>query len=215
MTTVYFVRHGQSLANAGGVTMAHHEIPLTQTGRSQASALAALLPSAAPYVCVSPFERALHTAAPYCNRYEIKANTMAELREFETIDPDMLAGMTGKERGPIADAYWAQAEVGKRMGKHAETFAEFARRVADFRRQHLDSLPDGTIVFGHGMWLGLLIWGLLGFTAKDSQGMKNFRRFQLGLPMPNGAVYKLHQVAPSKWTVQADEAVMRHMVGLV
>ena len=40
---IYFVRHGQSTANAGGVTMAHAEIPLTTLGRWQAALVATLL----------------------------------------------------------------------------------------------------------------------------------------------------------------------------
>ena len=44
MKKIYFVRHGQSLANAGGVTMDHHAIPLTDIGHRQAAALAAFLP---------------------------------------------------------------------------------------------------------------------------------------------------------------------------
>ncbi len=40
---IYFVRHGQSTANAGGMTMEHADIPLSQLGRAQATLLAALL----------------------------------------------------------------------------------------------------------------------------------------------------------------------------
>ena len=36
LRTLYFVRHGQSLANAGGVTMPNAEIPLTDLGQRHA-----------------------------------------------------------------------------------------------------------------------------------------------------------------------------------
>jgi broad specificity phosphatase PhoE len=41
--TLTFIRHGESLANAGGVTMAHAAIPLSTIGRQQVTELAALL----------------------------------------------------------------------------------------------------------------------------------------------------------------------------
>ena len=42
--TITLARHGQSLANAGGVTMPHADIPLTDEGHEQARRLAGLLP---------------------------------------------------------------------------------------------------------------------------------------------------------------------------
>ncbi len=39
---IYFVRHGQRTANAGGMTMEHAQIPLYDLGRVQAATLAQL-----------------------------------------------------------------------------------------------------------------------------------------------------------------------------
>jgi broad specificity phosphatase PhoE len=214
MRTIHFVRHGQSFANVGGVTMEHHAIPLTDIGHRQAEALALMLPQSPTEVWVSPFVRAQDTAKPYCQRVSRKAVTLDGLREFETIDPALLQGMTGEQRKPIVDAYWAKSDPSKRMGKQAETFSEFAARVEAFKALRLPDLPNGTILFGHGMWMGLLCWFLLGFQAEDGMGMKSFRRFQLGLPMPNGAVYRLTEVAAGHWTINAETAIMRQMLSL-
>lgn len=211
-----FVRHGQSLSNVGGVTVAHHAIPLTETGHAQARRLAELLPPA-PLVLASPFERALHTARPWCERHGMAAQTQAALREFETIDPALVAGMTGAECRPVADAYWARADVNERMGERAETFAEFAARVQDFRARQMPALPAGTLVFGHGMWMAMLMWQCMGFSWGDAQAMRAFRRFQLGLPVPNGAAYVFTRVlarAGSGWHAQAQEGVLREMTAL-
>jgi len=51
MKTITFVRHGESTANAGGITMAQAEIPLSDLGTQQAIALAPLLP------CFPPSQR--------------------------------------------------------------------------------------------------------------------------------------------------------------
>jgi broad specificity phosphatase PhoE len=213
MKTITFVRHGQSTANAGGVTMAHDAIPLSALGKLQAQMLATVLPQRPSLILASEYLRAQHTAQPYCERVGLRAQTHPLLHEFSTIDPAWLEGMNGEQRRPIADAYWQESDPEKRMGPEAETFTEFVQRVAAFLPQ-LQQLPDGAVLFGHGMWIGLLIWKLLGFTAPDSVGMKAFRRFQLGLPMPNGAVYRLREAASGHWYAQVDEPTLRKILAV-
>ena len=209
--SILFVRHGQSVANAGGVTMEHAAIPLSSLGVRQAHTLAALLPAKPACVFTSAYLRAQETAQPYCYLVGAKAEALPLLNEFSTIDPALLAGMNGEQRRPIADAFWKEADPCKRMGEKAETFTEFSQRVSDFV-DGFDSIPDGSVLFGHGMMIGLMIWNLLGFNTIDSVGMKHFRRFQSGLPMPNGAVYHFDEVAPGRWQVRADEAIMREIM---
>lgn len=212
MQTITFVRHGQSMANVGAITAEHHSVALTQAGRAQAAELADLLPQQCANVLVSPFERAQHTALPYCTKLGLTAQVVPLLHEFETTDPDLTKGMTGAERVPLIDAYWAQADVSARMGPRAESFTEFAGRVEAFKQDVLPQLPDSTVIFGHGMWNALLYWRLMGFSVNDAFAMKSFRRFQIGFPMPNGAAYRVQQLQPGQWRLEADDAVMRRMV---
>jgi len=215
LRTITFIRHGQSLANVGGVTMEHHAIPLTELGRRQAELLALLLPQEPGDILVSPFERALSTAAPFEARLTRKARIYETLREFETIDPALLEGMTGEQRRPIVEGYWSEADPDRRFGARAETFREFAGRVEAFKVAALPTLSDKTVIFGHGMWMGMLAWYLLGFCAIDKMGMTAFRRFQLGFPMPNGAVYQLQEGASGEWRLQADRSAMHQIAALV
>lgn len=64
MTRLTFVRHGQSVANAGGVTMEHALIPLSPLGVAQAACVAELLPAEPSRMLVSPYARASKGAAP-------------------------------------------------------------------------------------------------------------------------------------------------------
>jgi len=60
MTTpirIYLVRHGQSQANAGGMTLENALVPLTPLGELQARAIAPLLPPTAVTIWSSPFKR--------------------------------------------------------------------------------------------------------------------------------------------------------------
>lgn len=213
-TRIHLVRHGQSQANAGGLTLENPLVPLTALGETQAGAIAPLLPSTAAAIWSSPFKRALDTAAPYCARIGRTAATHEDLREFETIDTRQLRGSPGEEREAVVAGYWLKSDPDHRSGPGAETFREFHERVARVRHEFLPGLPDGSVVFGHGMWMALLFWQLWGFTSVDRIGMTLFRRFQLGFPTPNTGVYCLSQVASGRWLVQADEASMHAIAAI-
>ncbi len=217
MKTITFVRHGQSVANAGGVTMAHDAIPLTPLGLRQASVLADALTKAPALrpdkILVSTYRRAQQTAQPLCDQLGLRPEAHPLLHEFSTLDSAKMVGLNGEQRWPYVQAYWQAADPQWRDGESAETFAEFNARVAQFQAG-LAQLPHGTLCFGHGMWFALLVWRLLGFSADDSQGMSAFRKFQQGMPIPNCAVYHLVQAKDGHWRVQGVEPVMRQMMAV-
>ena len=218
MTTpsrIYLVRHGQSQANAGGMTLENPLVPLTELGELQARAIAPLLPPTRVAIWSSPFKRTLDTAAPYCARMGRIAATHDDLREHETVDTVQLRGSSCEERETVVADYWMKSDPDHRSGPGAETFREFHERVARARLGFLPGLPDGSVIFGHGMWMALLLWQLWGFAAVDCLSMTLFRRFQLGFPTPNTGVYCLSQLTPGRWLVQADEVSMRAIAELV
>jgi alpha-ribazole phosphatase len=213
-STILLVRHGQSQANAGGVTLENSLVPLTKLGELQAQALAPLLPSTAAGIWSSPFRRALDTATPYCERIAQPAARHDDLREFEVIDTLQMRGSAFTERNAAVVRFWETAEPDHRMGPTAETFREFHERIARVRTHWLPNLADGTVIFGHGMWMALLFWQMWGFERNDHAAMIRFRRFQLGFPMPNAALYGLTHVAPGKWDIKANETAMRALAAL-
>lgn len=210
MKTITFIRHGQSVANAGGISVAHHAIRLSSLGELQADVLSTLLPAKPPLILTSSFLRAQQTASPFAQRIGVSATDHSLLHEFDNFDLPLIAGMNGAQREPLREAYWRAADPNQRMGEAAETFTEFDQRVDTFM-PHLQELPDQTIVFGHGMWIGMLIWKLLGFSSSDSLGMKTFRRFQMGLPVPNCAVYYIRENSSGDWSVRFDKTIMRQI----
>lgn len=209
-TTLYLVRHGQSAANAGEVTHDPASIPLTETGREQARKLAAGLGVQPTAVIVSHYQRAIDTAQPFCQRWGIAAVEHPLLHEFVTLSPAQVNGTTVAARKPLVEAYWEAADPQCRHGDDAESFIGFAARVSAFR-ETLDTLADGTAIFGHGMWFAMLIWQLQGFGWRDGLSMRAFRRYQLGLPMPNCAVYALRSQRSGVWSVHFNEDLFRHV----
>lgn len=162
---IYFVRHGQSTANAGGVTMAHAEIPLSELGRRQAALVATLLDVEPVLLLSSTYLRAMETARPFSEKLRGRNAALAQrhgpLRARHLVrTAGLIEGMVTAQRRPMAEAFW-------------------------------------------------LCWKLWGFTPTDATVMREFRRFQRALPMPNCAVYGLEQAAKGQWRLQANEAVMQ------
>jgi alpha-ribazole phosphatase len=212
--TLLLIRHGQSQANAGGITLENPLVPLTELGERQARALAQVLPPAAPVVWSSPFKRSLDTAAPYCGRLGVAPEIHDELREFETIDTRHMRGTPCTAREAVLARYWREADPDQRTGPAGETFREFHQRVAAVRTGWLPSQPDGTVIFGHGMWMALLFWQIWGFERIDHTAMTHFRRFQLGFPTPNTVVYGITLVGPGQWTIRVDEPALRAVAAI-
>lgn len=65
MKTLTYIRHGESVSNAGGLTMAHEAVPLSELGHTQARALAQTLGVQPSRVLVSRLVRTHQTAQPF------------------------------------------------------------------------------------------------------------------------------------------------------
>ena len=184
--------------------MPHASIPLTDLGRQQAIDLAGLLPGTPGCVLASPFVRAMDTARPYADRVGLTIELEPLLQEFDMIDPALIAGMDQGQRRPVAERFWEAADPDGCMGDRAESFRAFAGRVTSFLADRLPALPNRTVCFGHGIWMAMAAWQLLGFAAVNIQSMRGFRKFQLDFPLPNGVVYRLVELVPRKWCLRAD-----------
>jgi broad specificity phosphatase PhoE len=211
LKTITFIRHGQSAGNAGAVTMPHADIPLTELGHQQANALAAALAVEPHHVLVSTMVRTQQTAAPLLARMGLPATINPWLDEFSMVDPSLIGGMDGAARGPFVKPFWDNPDPYRRIGTNADTFLEFNARVDTFK-DSMNQLPDSTVIFGHGIWFALMLWRLLGYSVTDAKSMGAFRSFQLGLPMPNCAVFNLSNWDGVHWSVMADTVIAQRML---
>jgi alpha-ribazole phosphatase len=211
MKTITFVRHAESSANAGGITMPHNAIPLSALGERQAQAMVQNLDIVPSRVLVSSMLRTQQTASHYCARFPMKPEIISALDEFSLIDPALIAGMDGGQRREFVKPYWETLDLSRRLGEDADTFLEFSDRVDTFLAG-LPRLPDATVVFGHGIWFGLMLWKQLGYAVADDADALKFRRFQLGLPMPNCAVLRLITYDDANWSVKADLQIMHRIL---
>lgn len=83
MTTIYWLRHGQSLGNLERRFLGHTDLPLTDHGRRQAAAAAAYLAERGiDRIYSSDLLRARETAEPLAERLGLPVHVMPALREI-------------------------------------------------------------------------------------------------------------------------------------
>ncbi|MDD9900158.1 MAG: histidine phosphatase family protein [Alphaproteobacteria bacterium] len=150
MAEVWFIRHGQSIANAGEVTTDTGSAPLTQKGRQQADARAATLPEDLDLIIHTPYIRTEQTAEPARRRFPDVPCEVWPLQEFSTFSKTHYNGTTRTQREPLAEAFWARRDPDYAETPGDETFRQFVERIRD-SLEKLQERPEKKIaVFAHG-----------------------------------------------------------------
>jgi probable phosphoglycerate mutase len=179
-TKVILVRHGQSLANAGGKTADHVTNPLTELGRLQSETFAERLDCKPTLFVTSPFLRAQQTAEPLRQRYPNVPVEEWPIYEFTFLNPSRHKGTSEEDRQPYVDAYWRRDDPAFTDGPGAESFTLFLARARKAIRQLETRKPGGCIViFTHGYFMQAFRLVLLFPNATDAELMSNFLRFHL------------------------------------
>ncbi len=128
-TVLTLVRHGETEWNAAGRIQGHLDIPLSDTGLTQAAALGRRLGSEAfDAILSSDLERALQTARPIVRHSEQTILFDTRLRERHL---GVLQGLTGEEAAIRQPHAWGafKARIPEAVLEGGETYGEFSRRV--------------------------------------------------------------------------------------
>jgi broad specificity phosphatase PhoE len=181
MPTIRFIRHGESLANAGKVTGEPHSIPLTPLGREQAAAVAESFEAAPDLIICSDYLRARDTAAATMARFPHVPMEIWPVQEFACIATPRRIGTTTAQRHPWTEAFWALADPDHADGEGAESYAAFAERACA-ALERLKALQCGSVaLFAHGQFINMLRWEIeRGSPLVTAETMAAFRRFHLG-----------------------------------
>lgn len=99
---------------------------------------------------VSEHIRTQQTVQLFYDKHACETQIQPLLNEFSALSHELIMSMTGKEGGPLAEAYWSEADIHQRLGDSADTFIEFNQRVGQFK-EIMATLPDSTVIFGHGV----------------------------------------------------------------
>ncbi len=174
---IILVRHGQSLANAGGLTNGQLTNPLTELGHAQARSFAEAF-SATPtrFIC-SHYLRARQTSEPLLQKLSTVPVEEWPVHEFSYLEPTP-EKIAEEEQVPQIIEYWGRNDPAHRNGPSVESFSSFLDRVRDVSKR-LTQLPPGehVVIFTHGFWMQAFRLLLLFPDATDAELMPNFRRF--------------------------------------
>lgn len=188
---VWFVRHGESVANAGGRTQEAGSYSLSERGFRQAEQLASVLDARPELIIHSTYLRARQTAQPFMAKMPHVPVEEWPVHEVQYLDPAHCVGTTQDERRLLARDYWVKCDPNY-AAPGAESFVLFIGRV----REALDALASRhekhTVVFAHGHVMRAVAWLLLFKpSALDVAAMRHFRNFMEGYPVPNCSVQEL------------------------
>lgn len=166
---VFLVRHAESIANAGGRTTDPANIPLSPAGLSQAIAFAEQVKKEPTRVISSPFLRAIQTAEPLANKYDLHIEIWYELREFNYLPADKINNTTWEDRLPARKAYYERDDIDyTEIGDDTESFREFVKRVNKVISQIKDISDKGSIyIFSHEIMIWAIYQRMAGVSVND------------------------------------------------
>jgi len=190
MKKIWFIRHAESLSNAGFPTDTPHEIGLSEKGLRQAEALGTQWQTEPDLVVVSRYSRTGFTAAPLLRKYPQVPVITLPLHELTFLAPGRYVGTTETLRREPARQFWERCDPDYCDGEGAETFRRFCERVDASLKALQEREEQRIAVFCHAYVIKAILWRQLhpdaDFTADY---MRGFFDFHLNCVVPNVMVY--------------------------
>jgi probable phosphoglycerate mutase len=189
---LYLVRHGETEPNRRGIALGRADVPLTETGHSQAAQLArALAGETLSAVYSSPLQRAVQTASAIAGAQSLEVATEPGLIEMDVGEMDGLSYEELRRKHTAFLALW-MSETGP---EHAMPGGERLVDVADRGWRALEEMagrhPQDTIVaVSHNFVILAVITRALGMRLAD------FRRLRHAV-----AAISVLETAPGGFTV--------------
>jgi len=191
MLEIWFIRHGESAANAGLATEHPETIPLTELGQAQAAKVGAAFERAPGLIITSSYLRARQTAEHTQRRFPHAPVETWDVHEFTYLSPLVLGMSSTAERKPIVKAYWEKCDPEHVHGPGAESFAGFIKRVQAARAKLLNTDHSFIAVFGHGFVMkAMLLLNLVGEVETTPEVMRRYHLFHQAFDVPNCAIIK-------------------------
>ena len=189
---VWFIRHAESVANAGGRTKEAPSYPLSELGFRQAQQLGRMLPRNPELVVVSPYTRARQTAQAFLDHASGLPVEEWPVQEVQYLDPLLCVDTTQDERRVMSREYWAKAEA-EYAAPNAESFVTFIGRAQHALDRLLERTEKTTYVFCHGQFISAVAWLILTRPARvDDGAMRRFYQFVHGYSVPNCSVLPVY-----------------------
>jgi 2,3-bisphosphoglycerate-dependent phosphoglycerate mutase len=196
----WFIRHAESVANAGGKTREAPSYSLSERGFRQAEQLSGALPREVDLVVVSPYVRARETAEPFLRQAAAARVEEWPVQEVQYLDPALCVDTTQEERRVLSLEYWERADA-EYAAPMAESFVTFARRAQAALHRLMERPEKKTFIFCHGQFISAVAWLILTRPAQiDCEAMRRFYRFIHGYSVPNCSVLPVYLHGETGWS---------------
>ena len=186
---IWWIRHAESLGNAGARTRLPGAFSLSERGAAEAAEFGRWFERQPALIVISPFTRARETAAPVIARQSNCAVEEWPVQEITYLAPARCADTTEAERAPMAREFWQRSDPHYVDGAGAESFAGFVARVDDALERARRCTGSFVAIFTHAQFMRGIIWRTL-HPALPVTGdtMQMYHRLVLSIPVPNCAI---------------------------
>lgn len=192
MKEIWWIRHGESMANANQRTATDRDNPLTDKGWAEAALLARAIPHRPGRVIVSPYIRTHQTAQPTLERFAGVPVEEWAIEEYTWLSTPRRAHTNISERQEMARKFFGKLDPLAVDGAGAESFAQFMDRVDQARHRLYTLTDDFTLIFCHAGFIRALMLSLLSpGQGTDPDYLERFMRFERAVRFPNTAILKL------------------------
>ena len=172
---IWFIRHGQSMGNAGYATSNPDTISLTDIGHQQAKLLSTYITLEPELIITSPYARTFQTATPTLHRFHQSKHSEWPIHEFTYLAPVRCIDTTADDRKDMVYDYWLRSEPDYIDGVGAESFSQFIKRIKTMWQDlHQSSVCGNILVFTHGLFLNALRWSLVNSFAPPHSAQYDF-----------------------------------------
>lgn len=200
MVAVWFIRHGESEANAGLPTVHPVTTSITEKGIKQAKQIALAIPQPPCLIVTSPYIRTKQTAQPTIDRFPDVPHIEWQVQEFTFLTPAHYHNTTIHQRRPRVDAYWEKCDPLFVDGEGAESFSIMIDRVQQMRSKIEQLNEKFVVVFSHGRFMRAILWVFLtNKTEPTPSTMRRFWAFSESISVPNGSILKTQFEAGEVW----------------
>jgi broad specificity phosphatase PhoE len=189
MSTVWFIRHGESLSNAGRSTLSPDFTGLTSLGSKQAGAVARIFPRSPSLIVMSKYRRTEETAQPTIRRFPgVMWEKWPNVHEFTYLSWSHSMETTEQSRQAYVEKFWQRKDPLYADGE-GETFTNFISRVSGALERLRYNEKDFIAVFTHGYFMRAVWWYLQARPERiNSRSMEEFYRLRSAFYIPNGAI---------------------------
>jgi len=193
---IWFIRHGQSKANADFNFKADDfsagDVLLSEKGNKQAEELLKHFSDAPDLVITSPYVRTKETAKPLMSKYTGIRHEEWPIHEFTYLSSKRCFNTTFLEREPWKDEYWENSNPEHHDGDGAESFVDFMNRVRETIEKIKKRRENFIVLFSHNYTIAAIRYILEKNPKKiTSEVMKDFKKYFKANPIPNAEKIEL------------------------